>query len=211
MQANVFKLAGSLCAATLLVTGCTNEHPGPTLPSAEEAASVPAAASPSPAARTAHPGASTAASSTAVASSAGPLPQSAPAVSAVPPSSGEDATAGLYPEGVSAVADTGSGFDNIEVIDTSLKTKLSILRVGSQPTANHLLSVFAGFKNKSAGLLELEVQTIYKDKTGAALNAGSWIPVNLTPREETEYHSTSISPDAVDFLVRVRLAQGASP
>jgi hypothetical protein len=207
MHANIFKLAGWLCAGALLVSGCTSEHPGPTLPSADEAASVPAPASPPLAARTAHPGASTAAASPAVASSAGPLPQSAPTV---PPSQGEDATAGLYPEGVSAVADTGSGFDNIEVIDTSLKTKLSILRVGSQPTANQLLSVFAGFKNKSSSLLELEVQTIYKDKTGAELNAGSWIPVNLTSHEETEYHSTSISPDAVDFVVRVRLAQGAS-
>jgi hypothetical protein len=112
---------------------------------------------------------------------------------------------------VSAVTDAGSGFDNIEVIDTSLKTELTILRVGSQPTANQLLSVFAGLKNKSSRVLELEVQTIYKDKTGADLNAGSWIPVTLQPREETEYHSASISPDAVDFLVRVRLAPSASP
>jgi hypothetical protein len=157
------------------------------------------------------PGASTAASSPAVASSAQPLSQSASSGVAAPTGPGEDATAGLYPEGVSDASEASSGFDNIEVIGDSLKTKLDILRVGSQPTANQLLSVFAGFKNKSSGLLNLEVQTIYKDKTGTAINAGSWIPVILNPREETEYHSTSISADAVDFLVRVRLAQGAAP
>jgi hypothetical protein len=154
------------------------------------------------------PGASTAASSTAVISgnepdAPPPLPSAAPAQ----PGTGEDATAGLYPESGSALVDAGSGFDNIEVIDDSLKAKLTILRVGSQPTANNLLSVFASLKNKTSGTLELEVQTIYKDKTGAALNDGSWIPMTLKPHEETEYNSAAISPDAVDFLVRVRRKQ----
>jgi hypothetical protein len=225
MQANIFKLARWLCAGAVLITGCSYEHPGPTLPSAEEAAPSPANAAPPASARMAtvssskksapngesRPGASTAASSPAIASSYQPLPQSPSPVGGLPSGPGEDVTAGLYPEGVSAAPEAGSGFDNIEVIGDSLKTKLAILRVGSQPTANQLLSVFAGFKNKSSGRLNLEVQTIYKDKTGTAINAGSWIPVILNPREETEYHSTSISADAVDFLVRVRLAQGAAP
>lgn len=105
--------------------------------------------------------------------------------------------------------DAGSSFENLELADASLKGKLAILRVGSEPSANDLLSVFAGLKNKTAHPLALQVQTIYKDKAGDSLNTGSWIPMTLKPHEETEYRSTSISGEAVDFLIRVRLAQVA--
>jgi hypothetical protein len=107
-------------------------------------------------------------------------------------------------------ADTGSGFDNLEIVDAGLNGKVAILRVGSDPSANSLLSVFAGLKNKTAHRLALEVETIYKDKEGNALNAGSWIPVTLKPHEEREYRSASISEQAVDFLIRVRLAPNAA-
>jgi len=103
--------------------------------------------------------------------------------------------------------DAGSTFDNLELVDASLKGKLAVLRVGSDPSTNNLLAVFAGLKNRTAKPLALEVQTIYKDKSGAALNAGSWVPLTLKPHEETEYRSSSISTDADDFLVRVRRAQ----
>lgn len=102
--------------------------------------------------------------------------------------------------------DAGSSFDNLEFADAGLNGKLAILRVGSEPSANNLLSVFAGLKNKTEHRLALEVETIYKDKDGNALNAGSWIPLTLKPHEEKEYRSTSISAEAVDFLVRVRRA-----
>ncbi len=99
-------------------------------------------------------------------------------------------------------------FDNLDVTDPTLKGKLEILRVGSEPTANNLLSVFAGMKNKTDQTLYLEVQTIYKDSTGNALNKGSWVPLKLRAHEETEYRSASISSQAVDFLVRIRSGSG---
>jgi len=105
--------------------------------------------------------------------------------------------------------DAGSSFDNLELVDASLNGKVAVLRVGSDPSANNLLSVFAGLKNKTEHRLALEVETIYKDKDGNALNAGSWIPLTLKPHEEREYRSASISADAVDFLVRVRRAPPA--
>jgi len=151
-----------------------------------------------------------------------PLPPSA-----TTSGSGPDPSAGLFPEiGLPATQPTtapppastpapesdqppslGSGFDNLEIVDESLKAKIDVLRVGSQPTTNNLLSVFAGLKNKTGRTLNLEIQTVYKDKEGNPLNDGSWIPVTLKPHAETEYHSASISPDAADFLVRVRSAQ----
>lgn len=103
-------------------------------------------------------------------------------------------------------ANTGSSFDNIEILSSSLPAKLVILRVGSDRTSTNLLSVFVGLKNKTPHRLEFQVQTIYKDKLGNQLNDGhaSWIPMTLKPHEELEYRSASISEDAVDFFVRIR-------
>ena len=125
---------------------------------------------------------------------------------AVPTATLPMATPFAQQPGATAGTDIGSTFDNLEITDDSLKAKLGITRVGSQPSANDLLSVFAGLKNRTGQPLALEVQTLYKDKDGNPLNAGSWIPMTLKPHEETEYRSTSISADAVDFLVRVRRA-----
>ena len=105
--------------------------------------------------------------------------------------------------------DAGSSFDNLEIADAALNGKVAVQRVGSERTGNNLLSVFAGLKNTTAHRLVLEAETIYKDKAGNALNAGSWIPVILKPHEESEYRSASISEEAVDFLVRLRLAPNA--
>ena len=126
-----------------------------------------------------------------------PLPPSPAPVQNPPPASNESVDEGT---------DAGSGFDNLEIVGAGLNGKLAILRVGSDPSANNLLSVFAGLKNKTTHRLALEMETIYKDKVGDALNAGSWIPVTLKPHEEQEYRSTSISVDGADFLIRVRRA-----
>jgi len=107
-----------------------------------------------------------------------------------------------------ANADEGSGagsaFDNIEIVDESLNGQVAILRVGSQPEENGLLTVFAGLKNATGHRLDLEVETIYKDQSGNDLNAASWIPLTFKPHEEKSYRSASISSRAVDFLIRVR-------
>lgn len=97
-------------------------------------------------------------------------------------------------------------FDNLDVIDTSLSGKLAVLRVGSDIGVNKLLTVFAGLRNKTGHVLNLEIQTIYKDTYGNALNSGSWIAFSLKAHEDKEYHSSAISEQATDFLVRVRTA-----
>ena len=83
---------------------------------------------------------------------------------------------------------------------------MAILRVGSEPTPTNLLGVFVGLRNKTSHRLELQIQTVYKDRSQNDLNAGSWINLTLKPHEETEYHSASISDQAVDFMVRIRRA-----
>jgi hypothetical protein len=106
-------------------------------------------------------------------------------------------------------SDEGTTFDNIEIIDASLKGKLSVMRVGSQVADNNLLGVFAGLKNKTGHRLALEVETIYKDKAGNELNASSWIAVTIPANEEKDYRSSAITDQAVDFLIRVRRASSS--
>ncbi len=102
--------------------------------------------------------------------------------------------------------------DNVEIVDAALKGKLGLSSVGTEPSANNLLTVFIGLKNKTPHNLSLDVQTIYKNAVGDPLNAGSWITLTLKPHEEREYRSTSISepydPNAVEahFLIRIRRA-----
>jgi hypothetical protein len=113
-------------------------------------------------------------------------------------------------------ADSDSESDNVEFVDAGLKGKLGVSRVGSEASPNDLLSVFVGLKNKTSQTLNLQVETIYKDSEGNALNAGSWITMTLKPHEEKEYRSTSISqrfdPDVVTplYLIRIRRAVKAS-
>jgi hypothetical protein len=108
----------------------------------------------------------------------------------------------------SGSSDIATAFDNVELVNPSLAGKLIILRVGSNRTEINLLSVFVGLKNKTAHVLQIEVQTIYKDKSGQALTegTGNWIQMKLKPHEEVQYRSVAISEDATDFLVRIRRA-----
>jgi len=116
-----------------------------------------------------------------------------------------DSSADLADETAAATPDS----DNLEIVNTSLKDKLAVLRVGSARSDSNLLSVFAGVKNKTAHRLDLEMQTVYRDKDGQPLTGhGSWIPITLKPHEETQYRSVAISEDATDFLVRIRHAPG---
>lgn len=126
-----------------------------------------------------------------------------PQTSAVPSQNAPPANS----ENAGEATDADSNFDNLDIVDAGLKGKLTVLRVGSEVGENKLLSVFAGLKNKTTHRLNLEVETIYKDTAGNALNTGSWIPMTLDPHEEKEYRSSAISEQAVDFLVRVRRAQ----
>jgi hypothetical protein len=100
--------------------------------------------------------------------------------------------------------DIGYDFSKVEMLDESLKPRLVLLRIGAQRTTSNLLAVFAGMRNATSRKLAFEIETIYRDKDGNALNKGSWIRLSLKPQEEIDYKSASLSEDAVDFTIRVR-------
>ena len=103
-------------------------------------------------------------------------------------------------------ADAEAGFDNVQVVDPGLDSKISITRVGSDRTNTNLLSVFADLKNLTGHSLSIEAQTLYKDGDGDWIDGGhaGWIPLTLKPHEEFEYRSASLSEEAQDFLVRIK-------
>jgi hypothetical protein len=110
----------------------------------------------------------------------------------------------------SASSDSSSDIDNLEIVGDGLKGKLAVLHVGANRNDSNLLSVFAGVKNETGRKLEVEMQTIYRDKDGNSLNDGeNWVPITLKPHEQTQYRSVALTPDATDFLVRIRHAPAA--
>lgn len=106
-----------------------------------------------------------------------------------------------------APADNQSGFDNVDLLDGNLTGKLGVLRVGSDRSDENLLSILAALKNLTGHPLKLEAQTLYKDSNGKWMNGGyaGWIPLELKPHGELNYRSESLSVDAQNFLVRIRL------
>jgi hypothetical protein len=116
----------------------------------------------------------------------------------------------LTPIHAAAPADSEAGFDNVDVLDASLNSQLSVVRVGSQRTNMNLLSIFASLKNMTAHSLTIQAQTLYKDGDGNWLDGGKagWLTLELKPHEELEYRSASLSEEAQDFLVRIRRPLG---
>lgn len=109
-----------------------------------------------------------------------------------------------------AASDSSGDIDNLEIVGDGLTGKLAVLHVGANRNDSNLLSVFAGVKNKTGRKLELEMQTIYRDKDGHSLGNGeNWISIILKPHEQTQYRSVALTPDATDFLVRIRHAAPA--
>jgi hypothetical protein len=106
-----------------------------------------------------------------------------------------------------APADNQSGFYNVDLLDGSLTGKLGVMRVGSDRSDENLLSILAALKNLTGHPLKLEAQTLYRDASGNWMNGGcaGWIPLQLKPHGQLNYRSESLSVEAQDFLVRIRL------
>jgi hypothetical protein len=98
--------------------------------------------------------------------------------------------------------------NNLDIVDDVLKPKLDLVSINAQRGRNNLLVVTLSLSNKTSHKVDLEVETVYKDKGGNELNTGSWIAFTLQPEGDLSYRSSSISEAAVDFLIRVRKARG---
>jgi len=115
-------------------------------------------------------------------------------------------TPGALSEGGSEV-DQHDYRNNIDIVDDVLKPKLDLVHVEAQRGRNNLLVVTLSLSNKTGHKVDVEMETVYKDKSGDELNTGSWIPFTLQPHGDLNYRSSSISEAAVDFLIRVRKAR----
>jgi hypothetical protein len=115
-------------------------------------------------------------------------------------------TPGAMSEG-SGDTDSRDFRNNLDIVDDVLKPKLDLTHIDAQRSRNNLLVVTLGLSNKTGHKVDLDVETVYKDKSGNELNTGSWIPFTLQPHGDLNYRSSSISEAAVDFLIRVRKAR----
>jgi len=116
-------------------------------------------------------------------------------------------TPGAMSEG-SAERDQKDLRANLDIVDDVLKPKLDLAHIDDTRGRNNLLVVTLDLSNKTGRKVDIEVETVYKDKGGNELNTGSWIPFTLQPHGDLNYRSSSISEAAVDFLIRVRKARG---
>jgi hypothetical protein len=84
----------------------------------------------------------------------------------------------------------------------------------SRSTAG-LLKIQLGLRNRTNDeQLQIQVQTIFKDKSGLVLNSESgaeapWQTLTLGPNELVYYTQQALQPEAVQYTVRVRYLAGA--
>ena len=97
-----------------------------------------------------------------------------------------------------------AALDKVEILDASLKPKLTFQRMSSHRAPNKLLDVSVNVHNNTGNVVLFEAETIFKDKDGTPLNKGSCIDFSLKPYDEIDYRSTSISEKAVDFTICLR-------
>lgn len=99
----------------------------------------------------------------------------------------------------------------LQLLDTDLKRTVAS---DKPPTvmrnSNGMLVVQAPLRNKTTDeTLQLQVQTIFRDKNGLVLygTPGSdvaWEAITLSPSQTVVYTQQSMSPAAVDFTINVR-------
>jgi hypothetical protein len=97
---------------------------------------------------------------------------------------------------------------HIDLVDPALDRRLEVVNIDATRGGNNLLAITATLRNKTGARLSIAVETIYRDKQGSDLNAGTWLHLTLGPHEVHKYRSSAIAEAAVDFLIRVRPAPG---
>lgn len=90
--------------------------------------------------------------------------------------------------------------------DRSLRSDLKVVTIEGQPQPDGRLKVYAELENQTAKNLVIQVQTQFRDATGAlSRDATNWRTIVMPPNSLTSYESTSMNDEAVDFIVRVKL------
>ena len=96
--------------------------------------------------------------------------------------------------------------EKIIFADRSLLSDLKVVTIEGQPQPDGRLKVYAELENQKRRNLVIQVQTQFRDATGALTrDATNWRTIVMAPNSVTSYETVSMNDEAVDFVVRVKL------
>jgi uncharacterized protein YcfL len=122
----------------------------------------------------------------------------------------------LFLVGCSSTQNDSPPADNtgtsVAILNENLRKNLTVDKVGSNFSVNHLMVVHALIHNKTKTIVSIQVQTLYQDANGNPLNyssgnEASWTTLDLISEGTQPYRSQSISPKASKFIIRIRNTQ----
>jgi uncharacterized protein YcfL len=86
-----------------------------------------------------------------------------------------------------------------------LGSKVRVVEVRSDVTADGRLEVYAELENMTGKNVVVQVQTQFKDGMGTLMNdETNWKTIVMPPRSSTSYRETSMNVKAKDFIIRVK-------
>lgn len=97
--------------------------------------------------------------------------------------------------------------DAIVVLSGSLAGKISIERHETRRDLEDRMEVFANVRNRTHFPQAVDIQTVFKDYRGMAIDDTAWKRLNLGPNETQTYSVKSIDSKPSRYTVRLRQGQ----
>jgi len=102
-----------------------------------------------------------------------------------------------------------SAGEPVVLLDSGLSDVIAVDLIRTGPNPNRYLEVQAAIRNRTGNDVEIQVQTLFYDATGAVLNseAGNetpWTTLPVSANQTIPYHAQALSRQANHFTVRIR-------
>jgi len=96
---------------------------------------------------------------------------------------------------------------NVVYLDTTAALQIPCETVKAERLATGRTRVLARFFNKRDSAAECQINVKFKDGAGKVIDETGWISVVFPRRESTQFERTSLTPDAKDFTLLLRVAE----
>jgi hypothetical protein len=108
------------------------------------------------------------------------------------------------------VAAAGTNYETsakFALMDSGAQTSVTCTGMQELRTPDGRLQVAANVMNRENRRIEVQIQCLFKDPQGFALDETPWQPLMLTENGQETVRFTAMSPKATDYEVRVREAR----
>ena len=93
----------------------------------------------------------------------------------------------------------------VVLLDKSLKKRIAVDRTGLKTLADGRVQVVANLRNRTSSDLEIQVQTVFKDRDGVSTQEDSAWEMRFLAAHETEtYELMSRGTNAEKYTIRIR-------